>query len=54
MSEYYIDFEGYCVIEAENEEEAKKKFWQIIQSDEPLPSNLYEIQSVEEVERGVY
>lgn len=47
MNSYYIDFEGYCVIEAENEEEAKTKFWQIIQRNEALPCNAYEIQGVE-------
>lgn len=47
MNSYYINFEGYCVIEAENEEEAKKKFWQIIQRNEALPCNAYIIQGVE-------
>lgn len=47
MNNYYIDFEGYCVIEAENEEDAAKKFWQTIQKDEPLPCNVYEITGVE-------
>ena len=47
MNNYYIDFEGYCVIEAENAEEAQQKFWQMIQRDEPLPCNVYEIQGVE-------
>lgn len=48
--EWYIDFSGYCIIEAENEDEARHKFWDCIMDGDPLPINYYEIQSVEEKE----
>jgi hypothetical protein len=47
---YYVDFDGYCIIEADNKEEAKRIFWEKVSSDEPLPSNIYEIQGVERKE----
>ena len=27
MNEYWIDFEGYCLVKANSEEEAKQKFF---------------------------
>lgn len=37
---YYIDFEGYCQIEAKNKEEARKKFWEKVQP--PTKEGFYE------------
>lgn len=48
MKKYYVDFSGYCEIEAETPEQAKAKFWWLIQEEIPLPRNIYEIDSVEE------
>jgi hypothetical protein len=47
---YYIDFGGYCEIEANSEEEAKRNFWERVNEGSPLPSNIYEIQGVERKE----
>jgi hypothetical protein len=44
---YYIDFEGYCEIDAENAEKAQEKFWDLIYENKPLPHNLYEIFNTE-------
>ncbi len=30
MKEFWIDFDGYCAISAENEEEAMNKFYELI------------------------
>lgn len=45
--EYFVDFSGYCVVEAKTKEEAEDVFWEMVYSDKPLPSNVYEIQGVE-------
>ena len=29
MENYVIDFSGYCLIEADSEEEAEEKFWEL-------------------------
>lgn len=44
---FFVDFGGWCEIEAESEEQARKKFWQLINEDKPLPSNVYEIHGTE-------
>lgn len=49
MKEFYIDFTGYCCIEAENEEEAEAKFWEGLQ----IPSkyafdDVYDIEAISE------
>lgn len=44
---WYIDFNGYCEIEAENKEEAEREFWRLIIENKPLPSNFYDIDSTE-------
>lgn len=54
MAKFYVDFSGYCEIEATSALEAKNKFWELISNDYPLPKNIYEIDSIEEKseERG--
>lgn len=49
MKKFYVDFSGYCEIEAENEDEALDKFWDIVNADEPLPHNYYETFGAEEI-----
>lgn len=49
MKKFYIDFTGYCEIEAENGKEAMDKFWDIINSDKPLPHNRYDALDAEEI-----
>ena len=37
---FWFDFEGYCSIEAETEEEAEKKFWTEIYSHSLIEAGL--------------
>lgn len=49
MKSWYIDFRGYCEIEAETKEEAEAKFWDGYQSPSMNAINdSAEILSVEE------
>lgn len=48
MKTYYVDFSGYCEIEANTIQEAEEKFWEFLSNDKPLPSNIYEIEGFEE------
>lgn len=43
---WYVDYSGYCEIEANTPEEAREKFWEYISGGDPLPCNYYEIDSV--------
>lgn len=45
---FWVDFSGYCQIEAETEEEAAKNFWALVHEDRPFPHNIYEIDDIEE------
>lgn len=45
---FWVDFDGYCEIEAETAEEAEQKFWDLINEDMPLTKNIYGIIGVEE------
>lgn len=45
---FWVDFSGYCEIEAETAEEAEQKFWDFINEDMPLPQNIYDVDGVEE------
>lgn len=47
---WYIDFDGYCEIEAENEEEAEQEFWRLVSEDKPLPSIVLDIDGIEKIE----
>jgi hypothetical protein len=46
--EYFVDFCGYCIVEAKTKKEAENVFWEMVNSDEPLPSNIYGIEEIEE------
>lgn len=48
MEKYFIDFEGYCEIEAENAKQAEDKFWEMVNSKTALPHAIYEIDNVDE------
>lgn len=48
MKNFTIDFAGSCVIAAEDETAAMRTFWELINNQQPLPMNLYEVQNVEE------
>lgn len=50
METFYIDFAGYCEIEAENVAQAQTEFWRLIQEELPLPKNIYEIQGIQKKE----
>lgn len=41
MSTYYVDFSGWCKVEADSADEC-------IQNDTPLPRSLYYFEGVEE------
>jgi hypothetical protein len=49
---YYVDFSGYCEVEASSSKEAVQAFWSAVNDDKPLPCNVYEIQCVEEKEEN--
>ena len=46
---FWIDFEGYCSIEAENQEEAEQKFWNSY-SNKNLIDEWLEITDIEKDE----
>lgn len=53
MREFYIDFQGYCCIRAENEEEAEAKFWEGLQTpSKDAFDDVYDIDGISE--RYVY
>lgn len=48
---FYIDFSGYCKIEAESIEEAEELFWKKLQPpSEDAYDDVYNVDGVEEVE----
>lgn len=51
MAKFWVDFSGYCEVEAETPEEAEEKFWNGIQRPSTACENdVYDIESIEEVE----
>ena len=36
MSTYYVDFSGWCKVEADSANEAEAKFWEYIYDNAPL------------------
>lgn len=51
MAKYFIDFSGYCSIEAKNEEEAQEKFWRGLQSpSKDAFDDVYDIDGIEKQE----
>ena len=50
MAKFYIDFSGYCAVEAETKEEAEEKFWNTLQKPcESCYEDIYGIDSIEQV-----
>jgi hypothetical protein len=45
--EYYVDFCGYCKINADNEQQANTEFWRLITEVGSVPQAQYEIQGIE-------
>ena len=45
---FFVDFSGYCEIEAETREQAETEFWRLVQEELPLPQNIYDIEGIEE------
>lgn len=51
MKKFWIDFSGYCSIEAETREEAEEKFWQGLQTpSKDAFDDVYDIEGIEEME----
>lgn len=48
MKTFFVDFSGYCEIEAETAEQARTEFWRLVQEEIALPQNIYNIDCVEE------
>ena len=48
MKTFWVDFNGYCEIEAETAEEAEENFWAYLAENIPLPHNIYNCEGVEE------
>ena len=48
MAIYYVDFSGYCKINADSAEEAANKFWEYVDNDAPLPHNFCTLEGVEQ------
>ena len=52
MKEYWIDFSGYVKVEAENADEAERKFWNAnspFHVREGFSDDVWEIEAIEEV-----
>lgn len=45
---YYIDFGGWCEVEADSANEAETEFWRRTQEHLPLDNVTYEIEGVEQ------
>lgn len=51
MSKFWIDFQGYCCVEANSKEEAENIFWDnITPPDNPLCDINYQVDNVEKEE----
>lgn len=49
---WYVDFSGYCVIEADSVEEVERKFWEGVQPpSKEAYDDVYDIDGVEKVEK---
>lgn len=51
MREFWIDFQGYCVVKAHDKEEAEDIFFKNINPDinGPIYNEVYEVEGIEEV-----
>jgi len=47
---YYVDFCGWCEVEAKDKNDAEEKFWALVNEDTPLPCNIFEVQGIEKKE----
>lgn len=47
MSTYYVDFSGWCKVEADSASEAEDKFWEYIRDDAPVALSMT-LEGVEE------
>ena len=55
MAWYYVDFSGYCEIEADSADEAEKKFWDTLQKPcSACENDVYHIDGIEGKIEGVY
>ncbi len=43
MSKFWIDFQGYCCVDANSKEEAEEIFWDNMDSITPSDNHLYDI-----------
>lgn len=51
MPKFWIDFSGYCMVEAPNKEQAEEQFYRNFHLDisNPICNETYEIEGIEEV-----
>ena len=54
MKKYWVDFSGYLCVEAENEEEVERLFWEKFVKDvkEPFSDDVWDIDGIEERPEG--
>lgn len=51
MSKFWIDFQGYCCVDANSKEEAEEIFWDnILPSCNPLYDINYQVNTIEKEE----
>lgn len=55
MKEFYVDFSGYVKVRAENEEDAKRKFWKhfVNNCSEPFSNDVWDIDGIEEINNNI-
>lgn len=46
MNRYYVDYSGYCTIEANSPEEAEEKFWTLLENHR-LPDEVVDVDNIE-------
>ncbi len=60
MKEYWIDFSGYLKVEAENADEAERKFWNAVNTKCPFlgrdgfSDDVWDLDATEEVTDDIY
>lgn len=60
MKEFWIDFSGYLKVEAENADEAERKFWHAINTKCPFlardgfSDDVWDLDATEEVSDDIY
>ncbi len=55
MPKFWIDFKGYCLVEAPDKEQAEMQFFENIYPDinGPICNEVYEVEGVEELVEDV-